>query len=123
MTTGGHLQPAPAAELALALLLAAARNVEAGDAAIARAGRFQDGVPPGLTLEGLTLGLVGLGRIGHLMARYGTALGMKVAAWSQNLTPEKAREAGAEYASKESACSPNPTRSAFTSFSDRARAA
>jgi phosphoglycerate dehydrogenase-like enzyme len=99
MTTGGH-SPAPAAEMALALLLAAARNVAAGDAAI-RAGRFQDGVPPGLTLEGLTLGLVGLGRIGHLMARYGTALGMKMLAWSQNLTPEKARDAGAEYASKE----------------------
>jgi phosphoglycerate dehydrogenase-like enzyme len=99
LTSGGH-SPAPAAEMSLALLLAAARKVPQGDAAM-RAGRFQEGIPPGINLEHRTLGLVGLGRIGTYMARYGQALGMKVIAWSQNLTAEKAKEAGAELVSKE----------------------
>lgn len=98
-TSGGH-SPAPAAEMTLALLLAAARKVPQGDTAM-RAGRFQEGVPPGINLEGRTLGLVGLGRIGQYMARYGHALGMKVLAWSQNLTDEKAKEFGATRVSKE----------------------
>jgi phosphoglycerate dehydrogenase-like enzyme len=99
MTSGGH-SPAPAAEMSLALLLAAARQIPAGDAAM-RAGRFQEGIRPGINLEGRTLGLVGLGRIGAYMARYGKALGMRVIAWSQNLTDEKAKEAGAERVDKE----------------------
>jgi hypothetical protein len=66
-----------------------------------RAGRFQEGIPPGINLEGRTLGLVGLGRIGAYMARYGQALGMRVLAWSQNLTDEKAKAAGAERVDKE----------------------
>jgi phosphoglycerate dehydrogenase-like enzyme len=99
LTSGGH-SPAPAAEMSLALLLAAARNIPKGDAAM-RAGRFQQGIAPGINLEHRTLGLVGLGRIGTYMARYGHALGMKVIAWSQNLTAEKAKAAGAELVSKE----------------------
>ena len=98
-TSGGH-SPAPASEMTLALLLAAARKIPQGDAAI-RAGRFQEGIPPGINLEGRTLGLIGLGRIGAYMARYGHALGMKVIAWSQNLTDERAKEAGAERVSRE----------------------
>lgn len=88
------------AELALGLLLAAARAIPAGDAAI-RAGRFQDGVPPGLLLAGKTLGIIGLGRLGTLMAGYGRVLGMRVVAWSQNLTPERAEAAGYAFADKE----------------------
>ena len=99
LTSGGH-SPAPAAEMSLALLLAAARKVPQGDAAI-RAGRFQEGIAPGITLEHRTLGIVGLGRIGAYMARYGHALGMRVIAWSQNLTAEKAKAAGAELVTKE----------------------
>src|SRR5512143_2444538 len=78
ITSGTH-SPAPAAEMSLALMLAAARKIPAGDASI-RAGRFQQGIPPGTTLEGRTLGLVGLGRIGAYMARYGHAIGMRVLA-------------------------------------------
>ena len=98
-TASGH-SPAPAAEMSLALLLAAARKIPAGDAAI-RAGKFQEGIPPGINLEGRTLGIVGLGRIGAYMARYGQAIGMRVIAWSPNLTAEKARAAGAERVEKE----------------------
>jgi len=55
----------------------------------------------GHDLEGLTLGIVGLGKLGRRSAAVAKAFGMKVIAWSQNLTPEKAKEAGAEYVSKE----------------------
>jgi phosphoglycerate dehydrogenase-like enzyme len=99
LTSGGH-SPAPAAEMTLALLLAAARKVPQGDAAM-RAGRFQEGIAPGITLEHRTLGIVGLGRIGAYVARYGQALGMRVIAWSQNLTAEKAKAAGAELVTRE----------------------
>jgi phosphoglycerate dehydrogenase-like enzyme len=87
------------AELALGLLLAAARGIPTGDAAV-RAGRFQTGVPVGLTLAGRTLGVIGLGRLGSLMARYGQALGMSILAWSPNLTAERAAATGAELTSK-----------------------
>ena len=88
------------AELALALMLAAARRIPEGDASV-RAGRFQLDAPTGFVLAGKTLGLVGLGRIGACMARYGQALGMTVLAWSQNLTDERAAEAGAQRVTKE----------------------
>lgn len=82
------------AELGLALLLAAARQIPFGDAEI-RAGRFQENLAPGIELSGLTLGLIGLGKLGGRMAHYGRALDMKVLAWSPNLTAEKAEAAGA----------------------------
>jgi len=88
------------AELALGLLLSAARAIPAADANI-RAGRFQEGLPAGLSLAGKTIGIVGLGRLGSSMARYCQALSMDVLAWSQNLTAEKANAAGATFVSKE----------------------
>lgn len=55
----------------------------------------------GRDLEGLTLGIVGLGKLGSRVAAVGKAFGMKVIAWSANLTPEKAKENGADYVSRE----------------------
>ena len=55
----------------------------------------------GPELEGLTLGILGLGKLGTRTAMIGKAFGMKVIAWSQNLTPEKCKEAGVDYVSKE----------------------
>src|SRR5262245_17399520 len=78
--TGGQLSTAATAELALGLLLAAARFIPAADASM-RAGRFQSDVAAGAVLEGRTLGVIGLGKIGSRMARYGKALGMRVLAW------------------------------------------
>jgi len=92
--TGGGPGVASTAELALTLMLAAARHVPAADAAV-RDGRFQQGTEVGHVLEGKTLGLVGLGRIGARVGSYGHALGMQVLAWSQNLTVEAASAAGA----------------------------
>ena len=88
------------AELALALMLAAARRVPESEQSL-RAGRFQLEAPTGFVLAGKTLGLVGLGRIGACMARYGHALGMTVLAWSQNLTDERAVAGGAKRVDKD----------------------
>jgi phosphoglycerate dehydrogenase-like enzyme len=54
-----------------------------------------------MDLDGLTLGVIGLGKLGTRTANIAKAFGMKVIAWSQNLTPEKCKEAGVEYVSKE----------------------
>ncbi|KYF74391.1 hydroxyacid dehydrogenase [Sorangium cellulosum] len=88
--TGGL--PYPTAELTWGLLLALARNIPREDRAV-RAGEWQTSL--GLGLSGKTLGLLGLGRLGAQVARVALAFGMRVTAYSQNLTPERAAEHGA----------------------------
>jgi phosphoglycerate dehydrogenase-like enzyme len=119
-TTGGGNSEAATAELALGLLIAAARAIPAGDANI-RAGRFQEGVPVGYALQGKTLGVIGLGRLGSHMARYGKALNMNLLAWSQNMTPEKAQAAGATMVSKEELLTRSDAVSIHLVLSDRTR--
>ena len=75
----------------------------------------------GLDLEGLTLGIVGLGKLGQRVANIGKAFGMKVIAWSQNLTPEKATEAGVDYASRENLFAQSDFVSIHYQLSDRSR--
>ncbi len=75
----------------------------------------------GLDLEGLTLGIVGLGKLGQRVAGVGKAFGMKVLAWSQNLTPEKAKEAGVDYASREDLFAKSDFVSIHYQLSDRSR--
>jgi phosphoglycerate dehydrogenase-like enzyme len=89
---------APTVELTWALILAGARNLLAENAAL-RGGGWQRQI--GDDLAGRTLGLLGLGNIGAAVARIGQAFGMKVIAWSQNLTVERATGAGAELVTKE----------------------
>jgi D-3-phosphoglycerate dehydrogenase len=55
----------------------------------------------GPDLEGMTLGILGLGKLGTRTANIAKAFGMKVIAWSQNLTAEKAQEAGVTYVGKD----------------------
>jgi phosphoglycerate dehydrogenase-like enzyme len=55
----------------------------------------------GMDIEGKTLGLLGLGKLGARAAGVGKAFGMKVIAWSQNLTPERCKEVGVDYVSKD----------------------
>lgn len=88
----------PTAELTWALILGLARHVAEEDTAL-RAGRWQTTV--GTDLEGATLGVVGLGRLGGRVAGIGKAFGMRVLAWSQNLQPARAAAAGVEAVSKE----------------------
>lgn len=85
---------ATAIEMTMALILALAHRVAQEDRAM-RQGLWQTGV--GFDLAGKTLGVIGLGRIGAKIAAFGKQLGMRVLAWSANLTPEKAAAAGALY--------------------------
>lgn len=55
----------------------------------------------GQDVEGMTLGVVGLGKLGTKVATIAKALGMKVIAWSQNLTPDACSAAGVTYATKD----------------------
>jgi phosphoglycerate dehydrogenase-like enzyme len=120
IAAGGSTNDSATAELALGLMIGAARGLAAGDANI-RAGRFQMGVPVGIGLAGKTLGLVGLGRLGSHMARYGNALNMKVIGWSQNLTAEKATAAGATMVSKQELLSTADVVSIHLVLSPRSR--
>lgn len=118
--TGSGNSTAATAELTLALLLAAARNVPAADASM-RQGRFQSDVMPGVTLDGKTLGIVGLGKIGSKMARYGSALGMDVIAWSPNLTAARAAEGGARLVDKQTLLRTADAITLHVVLSDRSR--
>ena len=86
----------PPAELTWALILALARHVAQEAAAFRTNGPWQSTI--GVDLNGRTLGVLGLGNIGTRVARVGVAFGMRVLAWSENLTIDRARAAGAELA-------------------------
>lgn len=88
----------PTIEMTWALILASCRHIAEENAAL-RSGGWQGHI--GTDLAGKTLAILGLGSIGSEVARIGGAFGMRVIAWSQNLTPEKAAAAGADYVSKE----------------------
>src|SRR4029077_2923293 len=88
----------PTIEFTWALILASARNIVTESNSV-RVGGWQQTV--GTDLRGKTLGILGLGRIGSQVARIGGAFGMDPVAWSQNLTPENAKAAGATLVSKD----------------------
>lgn len=85
-------------ELTWALILASTRHIAAESWAL-RNGAWQTKV--GKDLHGKTLGILGLGEIGIRVATIGRAFDMRVIAWSQNLTPEKAVAADVRYVSKD----------------------
>lgn len=85
----------PTAELTWGLILATLRNIPREVESV-RNGGWQVGL--GVGLRGKTLGIIGLGRQGIPVAGYGKAFGMKVIAWSQNMTAEKCAEHGVEKA-------------------------
>jgi phosphoglycerate dehydrogenase-like enzyme len=87
------------AELAIGLMIALARHLREEFQTMRPGGGWQTTL--GFDLEGRTLGLLGLGNLGAKVAKIGAAMGMKTIAWSQNLTPERAREQGAERVEKD----------------------
>ncbi|MGA2992410.1 MAG: D-2-hydroxyacid dehydrogenase family protein [Candidatus Korobacteraceae bacterium] len=95
---GTHMLHATTAELTWALILALARNIVRENESL-RQGRWQSTL--GVALQGKVLGTAGLGDLGSKVAGIGKAFGMKVIAWSQNLTPERAASVGAELVTKE----------------------
>jgi phosphoglycerate dehydrogenase-like enzyme len=88
----------PTIELTWALILGSARNLVAESLSL-RGGGWQRSV--GDDLAGRTLGVLGLGNVGGAVARIGNAFGMKVIAWSRNLTTERTAEVGATLVSKD----------------------
>jgi phosphoglycerate dehydrogenase-like enzyme len=87
------------AALAVGLMLELARRIGYEHARLKAGAAWQTTI--GLDLEGLTLSLLGLGRLGAKVARIAQAFGMEVVAWSQNLTAEKCRDAGVAYVSRD----------------------
>lgn len=89
----------PTAELTFGLILELARHIGAENARLKAGARWQSTL--GIDLGGKTLGIIGLGKLGSQVATIGNAFGMKVIAWSQNLTAERAKQQGATLASKD----------------------
>jgi phosphoglycerate dehydrogenase-like enzyme len=114
--TGGV--SAATAELTWALILALARHVPAEDRSM-REGGWQTTV--GIDLAGRTLGVVGLGNQGAPVARIGHAFGMRVIAWSQHLTPQRAAEHGAEAVSRDELLEQSDVLTIHLKLSERSR--
>ena len=93
--TDSYKQAAP--ELTWALIMASTRNLLV-EANAVRDGGWQIGL--GGDLYGKTLGILGLGSIGQKVAQFAQVFGMRVIAWSENLTPERAAESGVTWVSK-----------------------
>ncbi|MFL6937041.1 MAG: D-2-hydroxyacid dehydrogenase family protein [Xanthobacteraceae bacterium] len=89
----------PTAGIAIGLMLELTRRIGFENARMKSGELWQTTI--GLDLDGQTLGVIGLGKLGARVATIAKAFGMKVVAWSQNLTEEKCRALGADYASKE----------------------
>ena len=105
-------------ELAWALIFALFKRVPYEDRAI-RAGVWQAGLPR--NLAGATLGLLGLGRLGAQMVGPARSFGMEVIAWSQNLTPGRATEAGALAVTKDELLARSDVLSIHLVLSERTR--
>ncbi|WP_079910859.1 D-2-hydroxyacid dehydrogenase family protein [Paenibacillus sp. 32352] len=113
-------KPEPTTELTWALILGLARHIPQEYNALRTNGPWQSTI--GADLGGKRLGLLGLGKIGSRVARIGQAFGMEVAAWSQNLTQERAEECGVRLTgSKEELLETSDFVSVHLVLSDRTR--
>ena len=118
LVCGTRSRQAGPAELTWALVLAVTRRVAYEDAAV-RAGGWQTTIGP--ELSGRTLGVLGLGRLGSIVAGYGRAFGMRVLAWSANLDPGHARELGVEPVTLDDLLTRSDVVSVHLKLSDRTR--
>jgi phosphoglycerate dehydrogenase-like enzyme len=107
------------AELAIGLMIALARHFREEFQAMRPGGGWQTTL--GVDLEGKTLGLLGLGNLGAKVAHIGAAMGMNLIAWSENLTPEKAKDLGAERVEKDELFSQADVITIHLVLSDRTR--
>jgi phosphoglycerate dehydrogenase-like enzyme len=96
VTATGY-RSSPTIELTWALILGSVRNI-VRESNTVRKGGWQTTI--GTDLSGKTLGVLGLGNIGREVARIALAFGMRVVAWSQNLTQEAAAAVGAGLVTK-----------------------
>jgi phosphoglycerate dehydrogenase-like enzyme len=114
--TDSYKHAAP--ELTWALIMAATRNL-VNEANSLRAGQWQQGL--GGDLHGKTLGILGLGSIGQRVAQFGQVFGMRVIAWSENLTAERTEQVGVTYVSKQALFEQADVLSVHLVLSERSR--
>ncbi|MGN8342612.1 D-2-hydroxyacid dehydrogenase family protein [Pseudomonas sp. SMV71] len=107
-----------APELTWALIMALSRNL-VQEANALRAGSWQQGL--GGDLHGKTLAVLGLGSIGTRVAQFGQVFGMRVIAWSENLTAERAAQSGVTYVSKQALFEQADILSVHLVLSERSR--
>ncbi|MEC9288570.1 MAG: D-2-hydroxyacid dehydrogenase family protein [Chloroflexota bacterium] len=105
-------------ELTWGLILAMLRHIPEEERR-SRAGSW--GTTVGIGVKGKTLGLIGLGHIGSLVAKVAKAFDMNVIAWSQNMTHERANECGATLVDKETLFRDSDIVSVHLVLSDRTR--
>ena len=106
------------AEVTWALILGLTRQIHVEDANM-RAARWQTTM--GRDLKYLTLGVIGLGRLGTPVAHVGNAFGMNVIAWSPNMTEARAAESGATFVTKEELLAQSDVVTVHMVLSDRSR--
>ncbi|QOS78687.1 D-2-hydroxyacid dehydrogenase family protein [Paenibacillus sp. JNUCC31] len=110
----------PPTELTWALILGLSRNLVTENNALRSNRNWQSTV--GMDLYGKTLGLLGLGKVGSRMAVIAQAFGMKVIAWSENLTRKRAEEHGVMWSeTKEQLLEQSDIVSIHLVLSDRTR--
>lgn len=114
--TDSYKHAAP--ELTWALIMAATRDL-VKEANALRVGQWQQGL--GGDLHGKTLGILGLGSIGQRVAQFGQVFGMRVIVWSENLTAERAEQAGVTYVSKQQLFEQADVLSVHLVLSERSR--
>ncbi len=121
-TSANRSQPSNApggmVELTIGMIIAALRQFPQQDRTI-HAGGWPD--PAGRVLDGKTLGIIGLGRIGLGVARAGQFFGMKAMAAGRTLTPERAASAGVEYTELETLFATSDVVSVHLKLNDATR--
>ncbi|WP_213881580.1 D-2-hydroxyacid dehydrogenase family protein [Pseudomonas sp. dw_358] len=115
---GGDSYKHAAPELTWALIMALSRNLLV-EAHSLRNGGWQVGL--GRDLHGRTLGVLGLGSIGERVARFGQAFGMRVIAWSENLTEARAADVGVARVEKQALFEQADVLSVHVVLSERSR--
>src|SRR6201746_910038 len=109
----------PTAPLTMGLILDLTRNIGRENARMHAGEPLQKFV--GIEIEGKTLGVVGLGKLGAKVSGLAKAFGMNVIAWSPNLTPERCKEVGVTYATKEELFSTADIITVHVVLSERSR--
>ena len=109
----------PTAALTMGMILELTRNIGRENARMHAGEYLQKHV--GIEIDGKTLGVVGLGKLGAKVSTIAKTFGMNVIAWSPNLTAERCKEVGVTYATKEELFSTADIITIHMVLSDRSR--
>lgn len=109
----------PTSALTMGLILELTRSIGRENARMHAGEPLQKFI--GLEIDGRTLGIIGLGKLGAKVAGLAKAFGMNVIAWSPNLTAERCKEVGVGYATKEELFASADIITIHVVLSDRSR--